>query len=125
MIGGAWAVMDEWGTGSKMDLNNPFLDQYRNSDLWNPARKDTAIRTRPQGEYTDIFGEKRYAKGNNPGFNLERTDYPITLTEPSHAMSQAIAWLKGHDFQLILQRILQEIDLGAFLEVEVRGYVRS
>jgi len=129
LIGGAWAVMDEWGTGSLMDLENPFLDEYWNSDLWNPARRDTAIRTRPEGEYTDIFGERQYAEGRNPGFNLEtqlnRKNPPnILLTPPSHAMQQAIGWLRAGGFNLILERVLQEMDFGAFLEVEVSGNVR-
>jgi len=130
LIGGAWAVMDEWGTGSLMDLQNPFLDDYWNSDLWNPARRDTAIRTRPEGEYTDIFGERQYAKGNNPGFNLERVQNrpnppKILLTPPSHAMQMAIGWLRAGGFNLILERVLQEMNWGAFLEVEVSGSVRS
>lgn len=131
--GGAWAVMDEWGTGSLMDLNNPFLNDYWNSGLWNPARKDTVIRTRPGGTYTDIFGDSQHAEGRNPGFNLERelnnpnrkTPPDILLTPPSHAMQQAIGWLRAGGFRIILRRVFQELDIGKYIEVEVTGSVRS
>lgn len=132
VTGGAWAVMDEWGTGSLMDLDNPFLSDYWNSELWNPARKDTAIRTRPKGTYTDIFGNEQEAEGRNPGFNLERElnnpnrKHPpnILLTPPSHAMQQAIGWLRAGGFNIILRRVLQDLDVGKYIEVEVKGYVR-
>jgi len=37
IAGGAWAAMDEWGTGSLIDETNPALEQYRNSAMWNPC----------------------------------------------------------------------------------------
>lgn len=89
IIGGAFAVMDSWGTGSLMDTSNPTLNDYMNSDLWNPARSKTPgapITGRPEGEYTDVFGELAYSSGAMEGLNLEQMpNSPIKPQTPSGA----------------------------------------
>ena len=99
VIGGAWATMDEWGTGSLMDTANPALQQYQSSNLWNPDRHDLAIRTR-KGPYTDIFGNTQ--KGSKVGgINLEGRD-GFSPQPPSHAMKTAMRWMRIGTIQKIL-----------------------
>ena len=65
-------LADSYGTGSLMDIqNNVLYKEYRNSNLWNPARKDKKIVGRPEGKYIDIFGKEKYSSGYMEGTNLE------------------------------------------------------
>lgn len=99
VIGGAWAILDEWGYGSLMDTSNPALDAYRQSNLWNPDRHDLAIRTR-KGPYIDIFG--RPQKGSKVGgINLEKKG-EFSPQPPSHAMQTAMRWMRTGTIQKIL-----------------------
>ena len=68
------AVIAEWGSGSQMDLSNPFLPAYQSSPDYNPERikqGTTAIIGRPEGTYTDLDGVQHYSSGNLAGVNLE------------------------------------------------------
>lgn len=126
VVGGAWAVMDEWGTGSLMDTSNPALDRYRHSIYWNPYRgkhgpEDTAIRSRERGPYTNIFGEQQVSRAPRPGINLERLAQEgrlrthLHLTPPSHAMHTAARWLRETRVQRVLAQVLEGFPWGKFL----------
>ena len=91
IIGGPWATMDQWGRGSLMDKSNPALADYINSQYWNPTRHDLAIRGRPEGTYTDIFGRTRRSTGKMEGKYLEHVFEP---QPPSHAFTAATAWFR-------------------------------
>lgn len=118
IVGGAWAVMDEWGKGSKMDPNNPALDEYKRSGLWNPARHDHAIRGRPKGTYKDIFGRTQYSSGIREGVNLEHRYEP---QQPSHALQTAQRWMMNGRFQWMLQKAVSSFPWGAYLKVGGKG----
>lgn len=132
LIGGAWATMDEWGTGSLMDTSNPNLAAYRSSDMWNPHRKDTKIRTRAKGEYTNIFGEQQISRSTNPGIDLERSaealrakgrvpKFPLLVIPPSHALRTAIAWIKTGRLNEIVNGVIKDFPFTEFLEIDIRG----
>lgn len=116
ITGGAWAVMDNFGTGSLMDRDNPYLTEYMNSDLWNPDRHDFAIRTRV-GPYIDIFG--RLQRGSKKGgINLEGKEVggiEIRPQPPSHAMTVAAAWFANSRAGEILQEALDGFPWGKFI----------
>lgn len=68
------AVIAEWGSGSKMDLTNPYLPAYQSSPDYNPERREqgtTAILGRPYGPYTDLDGVEHFSSGRLAGVNLE------------------------------------------------------
>lgn len=123
VIGGSWAVMDEWGTGSLMDTSNPALSGYRSSDRWNPARRDLKRRGRPAGRYTDIFGKVRTSRGKARGLDLERMAEEGKLpssylpTPPSHAMHNAFRWMQNGRFQWYLQKAVTSFPWGKYLKV--------
>ena len=123
VFGGAWAAMDNYGTGSRMALDNPALDDYMKSELWNPARKDIARRGRREGEYTDIFGAKKDSTGIMEGLDLEKMARQGKLppsflpTPPSRAIETAAAWMKNGRIQRIWRESLATFPWGMFFIV--------
>lgn len=117
VIGGAWAVMDNYGTGSLMDQDNPALKDYRASDLWNPTRgkhgpDDTAIRSRPAGTWIDIFGETHVSMGKG-GFNLEAAG-KVKPQPPSHALETAARWMANGRMQRVIQQVVADFPWANF-----------
>jgi hypothetical protein len=118
VVGGAWAVMDNYGKGSLMDTTNPALDDYRNSELWNPARHGYEIVGRPEGWYTNIFGKLVYSKGRYEGRVLEgmetRYGREIEPMYPSYAFQVAARWLENYRFAEVINNVLEEFSFAPF-----------
>lgn len=126
IIGGAYATMDEWGTGSKMDLSNPALGDYMSSELWNKYRYGSPIRTRERGPYTNIFGKQDESHATRPGVNLEELarnhperDIKITVIEPSHALQSEMNYMKAGRFEEIMMNVMAEFPWGRFIRTDV------
>lgn len=116
ITGGAWAVMDEWGTGSWMDRRNPHLDEYRRSPMWNPARKVPQIVSRPnQPGQIDIFGKHVNGRGKG-GVDLERAGV-VEPQAPSHAVQTAFRWMAQERFRWYLKRAMDTFPWGKYLIV--------
>jgi len=113
--GGAWAVMDEYGTGSLMDTENPALDDYKNSPLWNPSRNDNTIRSRTRGSYTNIFGDTVNSRSNVGGIDLEQKGGKYTSQPPSHAMETAMRWMKNGRMNAAVRSTLSTFPFSRFL----------
>ena len=118
IVGGAFAAMDSYGTGSLMDESNPALPDYKNSALWNPARRDNKIRTRPAGTYTNIFGEQRVGRGKG-GYDLEAAG-KATPTPPSHAIENALRWMKNGRMQRLIKETIAMFNFGRFIITDKR-----
>ena len=117
--GGAWAAMDEYGTGSLMDRNNPALRDYMNSNLWNPVRKDFAIRTRPKGEYINIFGERVVSNASVPGVDLEEIGV-VTPQPPSRAIQTAMRWMATGRMQQVIKNTLLNFPYFKYLITDLK-----
>lgn len=61
----------EFGKGSGMTADNPYLQEYMHSSQWNPERYNATIVGRPAGPYTDLDGETFVSSGTMAGRNLE------------------------------------------------------
>lgn len=126
IAGGGWAVMDEFGRGSLMDITNPALEEYIGSIYWNPLRHDKAIRGRPAGAYVDIWGNTRYSHGSMAGTNLEELDEKKPLRfqgdfepwQPSKAMRTAMQVMREGRFQEIIQEAVDDFPWSRYLIVE-------
>lgn len=106
VISGVHAILDSFGTGSKMDKTNPTLSNYMSSEYWNPARVGYTIVGRPKGSYTDIFGETHISSGKMQGKNIEGFVEPI---EPSYAIQWAEQKIKEPN-GYIQRRIFYAVD---------------
>lgn len=92
IIGNARSIMDSYGTGSAMDTDNPYLDEYMSSELWNDLRTGYAIVGRAPGEYKNIYGAIDYSTGSMAGSDVEN----ITgVQHPSYAFQNAETWFFG------------------------------
>lgn len=113
--GGAWAAMDEWGTGSWMDRSNPALKDYINSPAWNPARHGYKIRSRPNAPgQVNIFGKPVNGKGKG-GADLEALGV-VEPQPPSHAIRTAARWMKNGRFKRRIAQTLQAFPFGKYIK---------
>jgi len=113
--GGPDAAMDCFGTGSLMDPNNPALDAYKSSDLWNPDRYDNKIRSRSRGPYTNIYGQQAYSGSNVGGIDLEAKGGKFAPRPPSHAMQTAARWMMNGQIQKTWLMAMQSFPWGNFI----------
>lgn len=98
----AWIL--EYGKGSLMDLDNPYLDEYKASDNYNPYRKYNEIAGRPAGEYYDLDGNIHYSSGKAIGRNLEKIGKEeYRASEPLHLIHEAIQ----EQIPFILEEIIE------------------
>ncbi len=113
--GGAWAAMDEFGTGSEMDLFNPALPDYMRSKMWNPARgNDTTIRSRPNAPgQIDIFGRPVNGKGKG-GVDLEALGV-VDAQPPSHAIETAMRWMRHGRMREVIQQTVKSFPFAKFI----------
>lgn len=119
-----YVLADSYGTGSNMLDINPGLAEYRNSKIWNPARKGKTIVGRPEGTYTDLFGRVRKTSGVFKGVNIEgkrvsnntnKNDYYISATHPSYAIQLAEQYLYKQWIPLAYKRTINRLDFAKFL----------
>lgn len=122
VIGGPFAVMDSFGTGSLADVSNPAWNDYIDSVMYNPERAKVPgapITGRPEGEYTNIFGEQAYSSGRLAGVNLEKfPGSPIRPQSPSGAFQDAESWFKASDR---VRELIKEYDTAFWLQVGKNG----
>lgn len=82
----ARSILESYGTGSKMDITNPYLDEYMESIYWNPDRRRFAISGRRAGAYVNIFGETVVSSGKYRGKEIEDI---VPAVAPSFAIQNA------------------------------------
>lgn len=126
--GGANYIMDEFGTGSKMDITNPALDRYKKSELYNKARPSSnEIVTRGKGKYIDIYGIVRDGRGK-AGIPIE--DTPLgkrLLREPSHAFERATSkgTLTDDELREIVFKALNRLKFNRYFIIRPKTLKRS
>lgn len=91
VIFNALAILESYGTGSKMDKSNPALNEYFQSKFINPLRQGYEIVGREYGPYTDIFGREVVSSGTMAGSSVENI---FPAKEPSYSIQNAEKWLK-------------------------------
>jgi hypothetical protein len=70
----AHSILESYGTGTKMDKDNEYLQDYIGNTLasWNPLRKSYPIVGRAAGEYENIFGDTKTSTGRFAGKEMHR-----------------------------------------------------
>jgi len=110
----AWIL--EFGSGSKMDLDNPYLSEYMGNrtifNNWRPMSLEIA--TREAGTYTDLDGKSQTSNATHPGYPLEGKDNgKYKAIEPMHIIKK-----------LVEQEITAiEGELAGAIQDIVRGYI--
>ena len=126
IIYGALAIMKSYGTGSKMDKDNPALEAYMNSSKWNPLRSKTTLEivgrsAGEDGKYENIFdkpGEKSgWTSGKLAGLNVEHIVQPIQPTDSIKKMEQRYIRNQYTKVDSEFQRVVKE-----FLENEMHKF---
>lgn len=118
--GNAWFIIDEWGTGSEMDPDNPALDDYVDGDYWNPLRDTAVVVYRPKGKYTNIFGEERSGAGPPlEGKDMEK-ERKFTPMKPSHALKQALSYnvVTEEDYNEMARRAFRLMNWTKYLKIK-------
>lgn len=126
IIYGALAIMKSYGTGSKMDKDNPALEAYMNSSKWNPLRSKTTLEivgrsAGEDGKYENIFdkpGEKSgWTSGKLAGLNVEHIVQPTRPTNVIKKMEQRYIRNQYTKVDSEFQRVVKE-----FLENEMHKF---
>lgn len=118
IVYGALAIMRSYGTGSAMDTTNPYLQDYMNSQWWNPVRTTSAIVGRPEGEYINILGKEAYSTGKFEGKVIEGGMHkPIQPTNGIARMEQRYIRNEYTKVDSEFQRVAIE-----FFETEMHKY---
>ena len=108
---GQRALILEYGRGSSMDRDNPALDEYMRSDVFNRNRIGLEIRTRPKGVYYDLDG--------NP--HVSHTKYaPL---KPEHIVREAIKQNLKKIMETVSDYIIRTVPLYKLftgMEVNIR-----
>lgn len=115
-----YVLADSYGTGSLMLKDNPGYAAYKNSGKWNKSRIGNAISGRPEGEYVDLFGRKKYSSGYMEGHNIEgwemRTGFKIEPIAPSYAIQMAEQWLYNTYLPNAYKLAVREVSFGKYLK---------
>lgn len=92
----AWIL--EFGKGSLMDPDNPFLQDYIKGDIFYRERlnQNMAILGRPKGEYSDLDGNKFFSAGKLECVNIENID-ALHQPLPAHHIIKNILHGDNHN----------------------------
>lgn len=94
--------MNEYGSGSKLDRNNPFLSQYTSSSVFNKERLNEigefkyAIRTRLKESYQDLDGNTHIGSGIGMPHGLRAEskstfgNHAVDAHEPRHTIEETL-----------------------------------
>lgn len=125
VVGGPWVAMNEWGTGSELDVTNPaFVEYVRSGMFYHERLKASPIFSklgRPKGSYLNIFGERVESTGKLKNRNLEELAeqgvLPSTFlpTPPKRSLETAARWLEQRRAAEILQEAIDTFPWGNFL----------
>lgn len=116
-------ILDNYGTGSLMSLDNPGLAKYKSSNLWNPDRKGHFITGRKEGSYKNITG-KHSSSGRYRGVNLEGRTIRLTKNgkklrfkphAPTGALHHAISWFYETWFEECWKKTRKEFNISKYL----------
>lgn len=136
VISGAYAIMDSYGTGSLIDMSNPFLDEYLATARWsipmyNPIRlqrNTTAILGRPKGKYRPVIGGRpRKSSGLLEGFDLEEgvrlsngKMVKVRPTPPSKAIDTSFRWMAQTRINKVVMDTVRNFNFVRFFDFKPR-----
>lgn len=123
----AEAIMQSFGTGSKADTRSieSYWDEYKQGSLYNQSRSGLPIEGRGRGNYTDIYGDKKYSGGSYEHQIIEGMTFPTTgkivAKRPTYSIQNAENWLIRNSDTRIERRLKSEVDY--FIKTEMGKYI--
>jgi hypothetical protein len=114
----AWeAWLEEFGKGSMMAEDNPYIGEYRNSAYWNSLRSGNTVVGREAGDYLGLDGKQHTSTGGMAGLDLEQ--YSATTGDLEYAPSPPTYFIRDaiQSNQLAIYESLQQVvaDWGSTL----------
>lgn len=116
---GQRALIAEYGSGSKMDRDNPSLAQYLSDPIFNQERikQNMAILTRPKdSSYYDLDGVLYVRKPPKNEINLENVNPKYKPVEAKHLIAKAIEQRLNY-----ILRALQDVLISLPFEKMISG----
>ena len=113
---GQRALILEYGKGSKMDRENPALERYMNSAIFNKNRTDLEIRTRPKGIYYDLDGVPHESK-TNANRELESSgNKKYAPIKPEHIVREAIKNQLKKIMRIVSDHVVKTVPLYKLID---------
>ena len=110
----AWIL--EYGSGSKSDTSNPYIDSYVSDKNFNHYRSkgDMRIRGRDAGDYKDLDRNPQVSSGRNAGKDLESKpvyEPQIPLHVIQEEIEKEIPTLRSRIAELVPELIARELSI--------------
>lgn len=108
------SLLINYGTGSEMSRENPFLAAYLVSDMYNSARGNDIL-TRPNDEVYDPDQQRFVSASERPGANPERK-MPEKFSQPPTYFFENAMQRIVYDFNTIVEGILDNFNFSRYLK---------
>lgn len=105
----ARALSLNYGIGEFLDRNNPYLQEYMNSEYYNKNRDNFKVYSRPGESYFD------YETGDWKQSNaISRTELPFVKLHPIHFFENTLVFIMP-EMNKAIETTIENFDFGLYL----------
>jgi hypothetical protein len=103
------ALALDYGIGESLDRNNPYLQEYMNSEYYNPSRDNFKVYSRPGEQYLDY--ETGLMKESTA---TSRKELAFAKLQPIHFFENALPFVIN-DMNEEIQKVIDSFDFSKYL----------